>query len=130
MPTWSPSSPFLGAKEFDPGKHIQLVLVAASFALAGAVDTLTGIGLLPLPGLSLLADQGAGDGCSHGRHRPGATGGSGTQGLLAGHGCHGQHAARLSPVPGLLLGVLANATHLQPAWSLGGTSASGQDATV
>jgi len=97
LPTWSPSSPFLGAKEFDPGKHIQLVLVAASLALAGAVDTLTGIGLLPLPGLSLLADQGAGDGCSHGRHRPGTTGGSGTRGLLAGRGRRSQHAAR--PVP-------------------------------
>lgn len=88
--TWFPPPPLLGAEELDPGEDTELLLVgAAGLGLAGAADTLAGVGLLPLPRLSLLADQGAGDGCRHSRHPGGSLGGA------AGAACGGgpQHAA-------------------------------------
>lgn len=63
--TWRPPSlPFLPrSKQFDTREHVELAgLLVRAFAVARAAAASAGIRLLPLPCLSLLPDQGAGDG--------------------------------------------------------------------
>lgn len=66
--TWSPPSPLLGAKEFDPGEDVQSIgFFTAPLGFTGAANAAAGIRLLPLPRLSFLPYEGAGDRCSHGQ---------------------------------------------------------------
>lgn len=60
---WSPSLPFLPrAKQLDTRKHVQFArFLVCAFAVARAAASAACVCLLPLPRLSLLADQGAGD---------------------------------------------------------------------
>lgn len=68
QPTWSPPFPLLGAKEFDSREDVESTgFVTASFGFTGAADAPAGIGLLPLPRLPFLSDEGTGDRCSHGQ---------------------------------------------------------------
>lgn len=60
---WSPSLPFLPrAKQLDTRKHVQFArFLVCAFAVARTAASAACVCLLPLPRLSLLADQGAGD---------------------------------------------------------------------
>lgn len=66
--TWSSPPPLLGAKEFDSGEDVQSTgFLTVSFGFTGAAHAAAGIGLLPLPRLPFLPDEGAGNRRSHGQ---------------------------------------------------------------
>lgn len=66
--TWSSPSPLLGAKEFDSGENVKSTgFFTVSFGFTGAAHAAAGIGLLPLPRLPFLSDEGAGNRCGHGQ---------------------------------------------------------------
>lgn len=58
--TWSPPSPLLGAKEFDPREHRQPARFLAWLRLVRAANAAAGIRFLPLPRLPFLTNKGAG----------------------------------------------------------------------
>lgn len=77
MSTWSSPPALLRPEELDPGEDAEAAgFLACAFGFVRAAGAAAGVGLLALPRLPFLPNQGAGDGRRHSQGGDEAAGGA------------------------------------------------------